>query len=97
MRIQTKNGKIIDVLMESDLGDYRASGDRIRTYCPVHKGDHQKSLSINRSTGWGSCFNASCKATVLIREFNPKDAEDLLQKYQPVAIESDPHAARRCR
>ena len=92
MRIQTKNGKIIDVLMESDLGDYRASGDRIRTYCPVHKGDHQKSLSINRSTGWGSCFNASCKATVLIREFNPKDAEDLLRKYQPGAIESDPHA-----
>jgi hypothetical protein len=92
MRTQTKNGKIIDVLIESNLGDYKASGDRIRTYCPVHKGDHQKSLSINRSTGWGSCFNASCKATVLIREFNPKAAEELLQKYMPVARESDPHA-----
>lgn len=91
MRIQTKSGKIIDVLLESDLGDCKASGDRIRTYCPVHKGDHQKSLSINRSTGWGSCFNASCKATVLIREFNPETAEQLLRKYQPVAIESDPH------
>ena len=91
MRIQTKNGKVIDILMESDLGDYRASGDRIRTSCPIHHGDHQKSLSINRSTGWGGCFNASCKATVLIREFNPEAAEDLLQKYQSVAIKSDTH------
>jgi Toprim-like len=91
MRIQTTKGKVIDVLMESDLGDYRASGDRIRTYCPLHGSDHQKSLSVNRSTGWGGCYNASCKATVLIREFNPKAAEELLQKYMPVARESDPH------
>jgi hypothetical protein len=92
MRIHTKNGKVIDVLLESDLGDYKTSGDRVRAYCPIHKGDHQKSLSITRSTGWGSCHNASCRATVLIREFNPKDAGDLLRKYTSVAIESDPLA-----
>jgi Toprim-like len=88
MRIQTNKGKLIDILQESDLGDYKASGDRIRALCPVHKGDHQKSLSVNRSNGWGSCFN--CKATVLIREFNPDAAGDLLRKYQPVTMESDP-------
>jgi len=89
MRIQTAKGSLIDILLESDLGDYKASGDRIRTYCPVHKGDHQKSLSVNRTSGWGHCYNASCNATVLIREFNAEVAERLLQRYQPVAIESD--------
>jgi hypothetical protein len=86
MRVKTKNEKIIDVLHESDLGDYKVSGERIRTYCPVHGGDHQKSLSIDRSTGWGRCFNASCNAIVLIREFNPEVAERLLQRYLPHSI-----------
>ena len=89
MRIQTAKGSLIDILLESDLGDYKASGDRIRTYCPVHKGDHQKSLSVNRTSGWGHCYNASCNATVLIREFNAEVAERLLQRYQPVALESE--------
>jgi Toprim-like len=84
MRIKIKNEKIIDVLHESELGDYKASGERIRTYCPVHGGDHQKSLSIDRSTGWGRCFNASCNAIVLIREFNPAVAEQLLHQYLPL-------------
>jgi hypothetical protein len=90
MRIQTKNGKQIDILQESDLGDYKASGDRIRALCSVHKGDRQKSLSVNRSNGWGHCHNASCNATVLIQEFNRKVADDLLKKYQAVAAEPDP-------
>ncbi len=89
MRIQTAKGKLIDILQESDLGDYKASGDRIRTSCPVHRGDHQKSLSVNRSTGWGQCFNASCNATVLIREFNHEVAERLLNRYQSIVIEPD--------
>jgi hypothetical protein len=89
MRIQTAKGKIIDVLLESDLGDYRLSGERIRSYCPVHGSTHQKSLSIDHSTGWGRCFNANCNATVLIREFNPETAGSLLQRYQPSSSESE--------
>ena len=89
MRVQTNKGKQIDILMESDLGDYKASGDRIRALCPVHGSDSQRSLSITRSTGWGHCYNASCNATVLIQEFNREVAHDLLKKYQAVAVEPD--------
>ncbi|MBA2391969.1 MAG: toprim domain-containing protein [Ktedonobacteraceae bacterium] len=93
MRIQTTEGKQIDVLMEGDLGNYTISGDRIRAYCPVHGSDSQKSLSITHSTGWGRCFNAACNATVLIREFNPDLARRLLQRYTSITIVSEePHA-----
>ena len=95
MRIQTSKGKQIDILMESDLGDYKASGDRIRALCPVHGSDSQKSLSINRETGWGQCFNAACRATVLIRELNPKVASDLLRRYSSLPSDSDPLSDER--
>jgi hypothetical protein len=78
MRIQTSQGKQVDILLESDLGDYVVAGERIRTYCPVHGGDHQKSLSIDPKSGWGHCFNPACNATVLVRHFNPDVAGRLL-------------------
>ncbi len=89
MRVQTAQGKLINILRESDLGDFKVSGERIRAYCPVHGSDSQKSLSIDRSTGWGRCFNAHCNATVLIREFNPELSERLLQRYQSQPIDSE--------
>jgi len=95
MRIQTSQGKQVDILLESDLGDYVVAGERIRTYCPVHGGDHQKSLSIDPKSGWGHCFNAACNATVLVRDFNPDVAGRLLQRHHPVPSRSEPIVSRR--
>ena len=44
------------------------SGERLRAYCPIHGGDHQRSLSIDRATGWGFCH--CCHATVLVEAMN---------------------------
>ena len=79
MRIHTPRDKVIEVLLASDLGDYAVAGGRVRARCPVHGGDHQKSLSIDPTSGWGCCFNAACHATVLIRDFNPDVADRLMR------------------
>jgi Toprim-like len=49
----------------------------VRAYCHIHGSDHQRSLSINRRTGWGHCFNATCEAVVLVAEWNPRLAQRL--------------------
>src|SRR5579884_109729 len=74
----TRAGKRIEIIPLADLHDTRTSGSRLRAFCPVHGGDHQRSLSIDRESGWGHCFNARCQATVLVQEFNPEVAERLL-------------------
>jgi Toprim-like len=63
----TRQGKVIHLLSPGDLGDAVESGGgggRLRAYCPVHGGDHQRSLSIDPETGWGFCH--CCHATVLV-------------------------------
>ena len=60
----TRGGKVIHRLSFHDLVDAVESGDRLRAYCPIHGGDHQRSLSIDHATGWGYCH--CCHATVLI-------------------------------
>src|SRR5260221_3429105 len=63
----TRQGKVIHLLSPNDLGDAVESGGgggRLRAYCPVHGGDHQRSLSIDPETGWGFCH--CCHATVLV-------------------------------
>ena len=61
----TRQGKVIHLLSPADLGDAVAHGERLRAYCPIHGGDHQRSLSIDASSGWGFCH--CCHATVLIQ------------------------------
>ncbi len=65
----TRGGKVIHRLSLGDLVDAVESGDRLRAYCPIHGGDHQRSLSIDRTTGWGYCH--SCHATVLVETRDP--------------------------
>jgi hypothetical protein len=65
----TRQGKVIHRLSLGDLVDAVESGDRLRAYCPIHGGDHQRSLSIDSSTGWGFCH--CCHATVLVETSNP--------------------------
>ena len=63
----TRQGKVIHLLSTGDLGDAVESGGgggRLRAYCPIHGGDHQRSLSIDPETGWGFCH--CCHATVLV-------------------------------
>ena len=54
------------------------SGKSIRTYCPLHGSDRQRSLAINRENGWGQCF--SCQRRVLVRDWNPQLATALLRR-----------------
>jgi DNA primase len=57
-------GKAIHHVPLSDLMQVVESGERLRAICPIHGGDHQRSLSIDRATGWGFCH--CCHATVLV-------------------------------
>ena len=65
----TSRGKAIHVLSAGDLMHVVESGERLRAMCPIHGGDHQRSLSIDRSTGWGFCH--CCHATVLVEAISP--------------------------
>jgi len=65
----TLRGKAIHILSLDDLIDAVESGERLRAYCPIHGSDHQRSLSIDRTSGWGFCH--CCHATVLVEAMNP--------------------------
>jgi len=65
----TRQGKVIHKLSPDDLIDAIERGERLRAYCPIHGGDHQRSLSIDLSTGWGFCH--CCHATVLVETSDP--------------------------
>src|SRR5262249_7471029 len=76
--ITTRQGKQIEVISQCDLRSPAACGAYVRAYCHIHGSDHQRSLSIQRSSGWGHCFNAACGAVVLVSEWNPAVAAHLL-------------------
>ena len=77
--ITTHQGKAVEIVLESELCSPVDMGERVRAYCHIHGSDHQRSLSINKATGWGHCFNAVCGATVLVVEWNRALAKRLLQ------------------
>ena len=66
----TRQGKVIQMLSLDDLSDVvtGAGGTRLRATCPIHGGDHQRSLSIDSESGWGYCH--CCHATVLVEQLN---------------------------
>ena len=74
--IKTRHGKNIILLSQRELRDPCGSGEYVRAYCCIHGSDHQRSLSIQRTSGWGRCF--ACQATVLVEEWNPTVATRLL-------------------
>ena len=65
----TPHGKAIHILSPGDLLQVVESGERLRAMCPIHGGDHQRSLSIDRASGWGFCH--CCHATVLVEALSP--------------------------
>ena len=78
VEIITHNDRHIQLISQRELRDPLHQGEYVRAYCHIHGSDHQRSLSINRGTGWGHCFNAACEATVLVEEWNPRLAQRLL-------------------
>ncbi len=69
----------------------------MRAYCHIHGSDHQRSLSINRVTGWGHCFNATCQTVVLVAEWNPEAAAHLLHSTSQLTPPFHPSTAPRVR
>jgi hypothetical protein len=106
--ISTPHGKQVEIVLESELRSPVGMGQQVRAYCHLHGSDHQRSLSIHTSTGWGHCFNATCGATVLVAEWNRALAQHLLHRYyrgltssalpsyQPPSLESSyrPHVVQ---
>ena len=65
----------LHTLALDDLPDWVQRGRRIRASCPIHGGDHQRSLSIETdgdALGYGYCH--SCRARVFVPELNPDEA-----------------------
>src|ERR1700680_740250 len=98
----TQQGKRVEIIFQAELCDPLNVGEYVRAYCHIHGSDHQRSLSINKMTGWGHCFNAACEATVLVAEWNRAVATRLLHfhyqgltsaalpAYQPPFMQSRP-------
>jgi Toprim-like len=81
--VVTRSGRRFLIIAERDLDRPIRSGKYIRAYCHIHGGDHTRSLALHAS-GWGFCFNATCRAfsatyeaTVLVAEWNREAAEHL--------------------
>src|SRR5438876_5638232 len=81
LTIKTQQGKEIEILLQAELDDPIDTGDHVRAYCHLHGSDHQRSLSIDKASGWGHCFNASCEATVLVADWNIALAKQLIQTH----------------
>src|SRR6516225_6458946 len=83
-QLLTRRGNLIHLILFSDLIEAVQYGERLRSYCPIHGSDHQRSLSIDLGTGWGFCH--SCHATVLVQPLAPGIASDQGNTYgQPNA------------
>lgn len=81
LTITTQQGKAIEIVLQTELRDPLDVGTHLRAFCHLHGSDHQRSLSIDKATGWGHCFNATCEATVLVAEWNPALANRLLETH----------------
>jgi hypothetical protein len=90
----TRQGKVIYLLSPYDLGDAVESGKRLRAYCPIHGGDHQRSLSIDSSTGWGFCH--CCHATVLVETSDPMITGRRGSRDERRGADSDTRSPRPC-
>ena len=79
LTIKTQQGKEIEILLQTELDDPIDAGEHVRAYCHLHGSDHQRSLSIDKASGWGHCFNAACEATVLVADWNLTLAKQLIR------------------
>jgi len=82
---RTKDGRAI--LSRADLEQYdhapHHAGAYDRYYCPIHGGDHQQSLSVNRDTGAYRCH--TCGASSKLREHWANADGRLIQPARPLS------------
>ena len=96
LTIKTQQGKEIEILLQTELDDPIDAGEHVRAYCHLHGSDHQRSLSIDKASGWGHCFNAACDATVLVADWNLTLAQQLIQThYQGLTARSPAYSTTR--
>jgi hypothetical protein len=96
LTIKTQQGKEIEILLQTELDDPIDAGEHVRAYCHLHGSDHQRSLSIDKASGWGHCFNAACDATVLVADWNLTLAKQLIRShYQGLTARSSAYPATR--
>src|SRR6266702_4335817 len=81
IHVSTRHDRHVQIISQWELRDPLSRGEYVRAYCHIHGSDHQRSLSINRRTGWGHCFNAACEATVLVAEWNLGATQRLVNSY----------------
>ena len=88
-RGRTANGDDIFIITWQDLevfSQVQKTGAWYRTYCPIHGSDHQRSLSIKATTGFGHCFR--CLTNVFVADFDPQLALRLQQREQQETLPS---------
>jgi Toprim-like len=96
LTIKTLQGKEIEILLQAELDDPIDAGEHVRAYCHLHGSDHQRSLSIDKASGWGHCFNAACDATVLVADWNLTLAKQLIRThYQGFTARSSAYLTTR--
>ncbi len=96
LTIKTQQGKEIEILLQTELDDPIDTGDHVRAYCHLHGSDHQRSLSIDKASGWGHCFNAACEVTVLVADWNLTLAKHLIHThYQGLTSRSPVYTTTR--
>jgi hypothetical protein len=96
LTIKTQQGKEIEILLQTELDDPIDAGEHVRAYCHLHGSDHQRSLSIDKASGWGHCFNAACEATVLVADWNLTLAKQLIRThYQGLTARSPAYPTTR--
>ncbi len=101
LTIKTHQGRMIEILLQTELDDPIDAGAHVRAYCHLHASDHQRSLSVDKATGWAHCFNAACEATVLVADWNPALAKQLIRTHyqglSPARSSSYPTTQHRLR
>src|SRR6266487_4575521 len=98
LTIKTHQGRMIEILLQTELDDPIDAGAHVRAYCHLHGSDHQRSLSIDKASGWGHCFNAACEATVLVADWNPTLTKQLIRThYQGVTARSSSYSTTQHR
>src|SRR5260370_7227331 len=96
LTIYTQQGRCIEIVLQSELCDPLNMGEYVRAYCHIHGSDHQRSLSIDKASGWGHCFNAACEATVLVADWNLTLARQLIRKnYQGLTARASAYPTTR--
>ena len=91
----TRQGKVIQMLSLDDLGDVVTGATRVRATCPIHGGDHQRSLSIDPESGWGYCH--CCHATVLVEQLKRNSSGERHASLSIVRESDRPHSTTNSR